>query len=137
MKKKFKLLFSILIIVMIFEMTSVKAASKNYDIEKIGTSSFTLGDNSATKTTYSIPKIKATKVYTTLTNPCGSCVLAVRIYDANSSDWFALGSTIKLNQEKTFIGHDGSANPGTYELGAERVDFTLLKTNARFYWTYD
>ncbi|NLC47995.1 MAG: hypothetical protein GX758_01365 [Tenericutes bacterium] len=139
MNKKIELFITLIFVFMFVGTINVNAVSKEVTISKIGTSGFAFASssNNATKTTYSIPKIKATAVSTALTDPCSSCILAVRTYETDESGWYALGSTIKLNQEKSFIGHDGSASPGTYKLGAQRADFTILKTTATFYWTYD
>lgn len=112
----------------------VNAASVNVYFDKIPNTSWQKKGN-ITKTTYYIPKVKALSVSTSLTNPCNSCKLGVRMYRGN--DWYALGSQLKLGQEISFIGHDGSQNPGSYELGATRTDFTLLKTQATLKWTYD
>lgn len=114
---------------------NVDAAYRDMGFYHIPNNSWEINSVTRTKTTYSIPKAKAIEVSTSLTDPCSSCKLGVRMYQG--SDWFALGSTLKLNEEKSFIGHDGSASPGTFQLGATRVDFTLLETKAKIRWTYD
>ena len=113
---------------------SLNALDVEIYFDKIPNTSWQIKGN-VVKKTYSIPKVKALSVSTKLTNPCDSCKLGVRMY--SDSDWFALGSQLKLGQEINFIGHDGSQNPGKYQLGATRTDFTLLNTKATLKWTYD
>ncbi len=131
-----KTLIATLLFLVCFAFTgNVHAASRNMGFYHIPNNSWEINTVERTKTTYYIPKVEALAVATSWTNPCSSCKLGVRMYQG--SDWFALGSTLQLGEEKTFIGHDGSQNPGTYNLGATRVDFTLLETTATIKWTYD
>lgn len=131
MKKKI-ILF---LIIMMLGMIKVNAAERVMGFYHIKTSSFEINTVAREKTTYSVPKVKAQQVSTSLNDPCSSCYLLLRMY--RGTDFFALGSTIKLGQEKSFVGHDGSASPGTFNLAAMRADFTLLETKAKIKWIYD
>ncbi len=131
-----KTMLATLLFIFCFVFIDNVNASSQVEIyfDKIPNTSWQIKGN-VVKKTYSIPKVKALSVSTKLTNPCDSCKLGVRMY--SDSDWFALGSQLKLGQEINFIGHDGSQNPGKYQLGATRTDFTLLNTKATLKWTYD
>lgn len=103
-----------------------------YNIEYSG---FRTGP-SALKTTWNYQKVKVEDASTSWTNPCTNCQFIIRVRKS-TGDEFALGSTIKLYQEKSFINHEGAATPGTYALKFQRADFTLLKTMIGVFWTYN
>lgn len=71
-------------------------------------------------------------VHTSMTDPCNDCKMGFKPFDTNGNAF--TGQTLVRGQTKTFVGHDGSSRPATYNLGVMREDFTLLKTFAGFLW---
>ena len=70
---------------------------------------------------------------TSLTDPCYDCKMGFKPFDSSGNAF--TGQTLVLGQTKTFVGHDGSSRPETYNMGVMREDFTLLKTFVVFWWT--
>lgn len=97
-----KTMLATLLFIFCFVFIDNVNASSQVEIyfDKIPNTSWQIKGN-VVKKTYSIPKVKALSVSTKLTNPCDSCKLGVRMY--SDSDWFALGSQLKLGQEINFI----------------------------------
>ena len=122
---------------MLFLFGGVKAnAASFYAEDPVYYDHFISTGQWVTKNTWNTQQIHVVKAQTDFTNPCKNCQFIVRTHDYYGHEG-ALGSIIKLYQTKSFIGHDGSSQPGQYKLKIKRSDFTLLTTTFGADWIYD
>lgn len=86
------------------------------------------------KTEWGNQSVRIDDAFTSLTNPCRSCEFRVKPYNVDTG--VVGGVTIKMDETKEFVNHDGAGAPGTYYLKVARYDFTLLKSTVALSWFY-
>lgn len=136
MKRTFKILSIALMLTIMVGFVSAKALDSGLGICVSGIEYMTYNKvATGNKTTWAEQKITLDQVDATFDSTCESCEISFKLYNKNGAVYS--GNVWKLGQTKSFSCTDGCLAPGTYDLKAARIDFTLLKTTIGFTWYYN
>lgn len=100
-------------------------------VDKIEYGNFNRKRGYYNKNTGTAQKIKLNSAFTSLTNPCNSCVIGFKLFMKDGTSFTGVSLTAG---NSTYFNSD-SAKTGDYKMGFMRADFSALKTNADIDWT--
>ncbi len=135
MKKTYKTLLVALAFMFVITSVGVKAVESVYLCvpQIIEMSKFTTL-TTQTKKNPGDQSVNLVKASTSMTNPCPNCELWFQV-ENTASGYKSNVITLKSGQTKRFATNDATIyGAGRYELQAQRLDFSLLKTAADFIW---